>query len=132
MTARAIAVVTIAALALAGCSWSRNAQLRKSAIDTLGASNKTNLIADAVALWGRHTGAGGFSDVPEPDWPPSFKAFKPVRVWRDSYGIYIITAKFVSKTAGVYITVTPGYTPKNAPNSSKERLSEGIYWTLTS
>lgn len=124
--------LVIAAIALSASGCSRNAQLRKAAIRALGSSNTAQLTADATALWNQHTGSGGFADIPESDWPTSFGVFKPVRVWRDSYGIYIITAKFVSKTAGVYITVTSGYTPQEAPNSQNERLTEGIYWTLTS
>ena len=120
--------ITIAA---SGCGLSRNAQLRKAAVGALGQSNTAGLTADAKALW-QQTAEANSSDIPENQWPQSFRPFKPVRVFRDSYGIYLVTAHFVSHMAGVYIVVKDGHTPKDASNVSHERLSEGIFWTLGS
>lgn len=118
------ATLLIGVMTLSGCSCSRNAQLRADAMRVLNGSNKTQLTADATALWNQYLDP---SSVPETNWPPSFKAFKPVRISRDSYGIYIITAMFAGHTAGVYIVINPDF----APNNKTERISEGIYWSLT-
>jgi hypothetical protein len=133
-----VLIFLVAALAVAGCSvnmsscaFSRNAQLRRTAIKALSQSDRASLVADANALWQQHADSDAL-DVPESDWPDSFRPFKPVRVFRYSQGIYIIMDKFVSHTAGVYIIVKPNFTPEGKSNSSYERLEEGIFWTLTS
>lgn len=114
---------------LFGCGFDRNSRLRKSAFDTLQRSDVKKLVADASSLW--HA-APEEMEVEEEQWPKSFHQFTPVRVRRDSYGVYLIIGKSFSHTAGVYIVVECRYVPKNAPNGSYERLSEGIYWALTS
>ena len=122
-------ILLIGAAMVCGCS--RNAQLRKAAVDALRKSSTCDLKADATTLWAKHASSDSF-DIPEADWPHSFSGFNPARVFRDSSGIYIVMAKHVSHTAGVYIVVKNGHIPKDAPNVSHERLSEGIFWTLGS
>jgi hypothetical protein len=111
-----------------GCS--KNAQLRKIAVRAMDQGNIEQLKADAAVLWAVNT--NNVVDIPQDQWPASFLAFKPVRVWRYSDGISIIMAKFVSKTAGIFVVIDPNFIPEDKSNVQYELLTNGVYWLLTS
>ena len=115
-------------LAFTACS--KNTALRREAIKILKSSDTTALVADAKSLWSS-TNEKDF-DIEPDKWPMTFASFSPVRVWRYHDGIYIITAKYVSHTAGIYIFIDPSATPADTSNVKYEHLMGSIFWVLTS
>ena len=120
-------VLLMAVLLAAASGCSRNAELKELATHALGISDIGQIKADAKAMWKNHPDA---FDIDEEDWPESFSVFQPIRVWRSDNGISIIMGKFVSKTAGVFISINSNTVPKSLSNSDYEALAEGIYWNL--
>jgi hypothetical protein len=107
----------ITVLFLAGCN--------RNKLPDLSAEEKKEIVSDARSILRERTRDEWF-DIPEKQWPESFRKLDPVAVRRYSNGIGILTWKFVSKESGLFIPI-PNYTPRDTQISGYEKISDDLY-----
>ncbi len=68
-------------------------------------------------------------DIPASDWPESVTAIKPLRVTRDTNGVYIETFKFFVDVQGLFILdPSSSFKPTNDADPTYEPLGAGVYY----
>jgi hypothetical protein len=95
----------------------------------LAAADRARLLADARDLYARYVIRSSFErDVPRHEWPASFGAFRPKRVWIDNFGVYLSTYEFFVEHAGLYIRTDPSYAAPHSGDPGFEPLGSDFFW----
>lgn len=110
--------LVLALLAAAGCSHGE-----REVRDAVTRANRARLLADAAVLQRRFSFV-----VPESQWPPSFRAFKPASVHADPEGVFIETHETFVESAGLFIRLDPAYAPPRSGDPAFTEIEPDLYW----
>ena len=92
-------------------------------------ADRIRLMQDAAHLQQQY-GRRGIAEreVPRAQWPVSFLAFEPERVWADEHGVFVMTYALHVEHAGIYIRTDTTYQPPSAGDPSFDEIVESFYW----
>lgn len=117
--------VLIIALALVICGCSDETQLHR----TVKAVGSAKLRQEALASCGNEFPREGFAKLPEAKWPPTVRAFRPMSVWTEPDGYYILLDTDAGGERGVFLPrVVSDTDPICGPKLVHVKLEPGVYW----
>jgi hypothetical protein len=124
MTLRIFGASTVfATLLLVGCS--DQAQIQR----TLKAVGAAKLRQESIASCGNEFPREGFVKIAEATWPPSVRAFRPMSVWTEPDGVYILLDTDAAAERGVFVPrVITEKDPVCGPKLLHVKLDSGVYW----
>jgi hypothetical protein len=116
--------VWVVVLALfAGCS--DETQLHR----TLKVVGATKLRQEALASCTNEFPREGFVKLAETSWPPTVRAFRPMSVWTEPDGYYILLDSDAAGERGVFLPrVVSDKDPICGPKLVHVKLDTGVYW----
>jgi hypothetical protein len=67
--------------------------------------------------------------IPAPDWPASVAAFKPLSVWAEPDGAYLLLESDADGEHGVFLPrILSEKDPVCGPSLKHVKLADGVYW----
>lgn len=112
--------IVFALLLAIGCS-------ERARQKSFAAANGAVLLAQGRALYTKY-GARGGTAIPAAEWPPSFVALEPERVWADTHGIAIVTDQYFVETVGIFLRFDRSFVPPPVGDPGYEPIDRDVYW----
>jgi hypothetical protein len=116
-------VLLLATAFLSGCS--DETQLHR----TLKIVGAAKLRQEAMASCENQFPREGFVKMAETAWPPSVRAFRPMSVWTEPDGYYILLDTDAAAERGVFLPrIVSEKDPICSPKLTHVKLDTGVYW----
>lgn len=116
-------VVSVGLMLLAGCSEVGDARR------TLRSVGDQTLRNEALPICRDGFAAGVPQSVSSNQWPPSVRAFRPLSVWAEPDGAYLLLESDADGERGVYLPrILSEKDPLCSPALKHEKLGAGVYW----
>ena len=122
---RALAIVfaVLFAFLSAGCGGGE-AALKKIVVKV----GDEKLRTEALAICREGFATGGVQKVPEDRWPASVRTFKPLSVWAEPDGAYLLLDSDANGERGIYLPrILSDKDPICGPKLTHVKLGEGVY-----
>src|SRR5687767_6998191 len=105
-----------------GCS--QQASLRR----TLREVGPETLRRESLEVCRDHFGARKPQEIPEASWPASARAFKPLGLWAEPDGAYVLLDSDADGERGIFLPrIVSDKDPVCGPKLTHVKLAEGIY-----
>ena len=121
--ARSIWLVVAAALFITACS--DETQIHR----TLKVVGPEKLREQAIAACRDHFPRAGATKIREEIWPPTIRAFRPLSVWAEPDGVYLLLDSDAAGERGIFVPrVFSEKDPICGPTIKHVKLAAGVYW----
>lgn len=119
----AIGTLALFAVIFTGCG--NESRLQR----TVKAVSASKLRSEALASCGNEFPREGFVKIADTAWPPSVRAFRPVSVWTEPDGVYLLLDSDAGGERGVFVPrVVSDQDPVCGPKLKHVKLDTGVYW----
>ena len=117
--------VLLAALVALSVGCSDETQLHR----TLKAVGAAKLRNESLASCQNEFPREGFVKIADSNWPPTVRAFRPMSVWTEPDGYYILLDTDAAGERGVFLPrVVSDKDPICGPKLIHVKLDTGVYW----
>ena len=73
--------------------------------------------------------SGGVQKIPKTNWPNSAHVFRPLGLWTEPDGAYLLTESDAAGERGIYLPrIVSEKDPLCSPELKHEKLAAGVYW----
>ena len=115
--------VILSALVLVACS--DETEIHR----TLRSVGPENLRAQTLATCREGFAANTSQKLPDDRWPEPVRAFKPMGLWAEPDGAYILIDTDADGERGIYLPrILSEKDPLCSPTLKHAKLAEGVYW----
>ena len=118
-----LAAALVVALLLTGCSE------QSSARRTLSKVGAERFRSEVLGVCREGFASGSVQKISQERWPVSVSTFKPVGLWAEPDGAYLLLESDADGERGIYLPrILSEKDPLCSPKLTHEKLSTGVYW----